>query len=273
MVKDRQDPCLMDEADALMIDQKDIKSLPIRFKEQHIEQYNDFFCVRQLSKDWLYDDKNTYIDELALRFRFVLRLWCRPRDGTIKNQADIAKALADHHVKKYLVFFEKHKIDNIKASHLNDDFNHQLMSAMNGVSSSLFDISKEKVSLAMLSKAVLLLTGFMPAIDSEGTKGLKEMGSHDLPHSRYPVSDHKISKKESQKIIHMIRSLIAFRDQHEKQISKTLKDNLPELTNEMARFFDILFSAYGKKAADEEKLKDHHVSFMTIYRPAKADKD
>ncbi len=156
----------------------------------------DFARVRQLSKSYLAQrPTQDRVDALAEALKEALTNWGAGKRSAprLKTPAQIAVALANEALRERLISLHDHGIQTLGLSEGRrilragllctelDDFDLQLIATLARLADALF-IGNTNVTYPM--KALLLITGLMPAWDSQVRKGLTRAGMPGLRGTR-----------------------------------------------------------------------------------------
>jgi hypothetical protein len=123
-------------------------------------------------------------------------------------------------------------------------FDAGLFSTLNTLGKALF---RENTNATYPMKAALLLTGLMPAFDSQVKNGLHRGGFAGMKKTRYPLPD-KMDGADWKKISRLPFLLGECWNTHEKTIAAGIAQSTrPALINDPGRFFDVLLFMQGNR--------------------------
>jgi hypothetical protein len=212
--------------------------------------HDDFFRVRELGRRYVCDREPGECGALAQALRCVLGSW-----GAGKREApalqgleafERTRARPENHMRlvalaqaqgSALTFVGRRRQGTSVA-----EFERNLFESLIALAQELF-IDNTNVTYPM--KAVLLITGLMPAFDSQVRSGLKRAGLRGMDKTRY-LLPRDSSRADGQKIAQLPFLLgecwKACTDQIYEGIRKSKRSNLGA---EPGRFFDVLLFMQG----------------------------
>jgi len=220
-------------------------------KKYHI----DFFTTKNLSENYLRHINEPSALALAENFGRTLCAWGagRRKAPKIKSYLEITSALLDIIVIETIKFFSGIRITDFKIIGGAPQFGNTAISiedfrkrALNSLIlfSEKFFIGNTGITYPM--KSLLLLTGFMPAWDSQVRKGLSLSGFHGTnAHLLLPDQDDSTAfQKISSLPFYLGDCYTKNKDTFDTAIRES---NYPELISDPGRLFDILFFMQGSK--------------------------
>lgn len=211
----------------------------------------DFAHIRQLSKSYLAQRPTQgLVDELARALRDALNNWGAGKRSAprLKIPTQIAVALADEVLREQLINLhrggiqtlgvnESHRIFRSALCHTElETFDLHLLAILNKLADALF-IGNTNVTYPM--KALLLITGFMPALDSQVRKGLTRAG---MPGLRYrqllPKNAHSAPGRRVCQLPFLLGDCW---ERHNTLLMEGIRASAyPQLSTEPGRVFDVL---------------------------------
>jgi hypothetical protein len=213
----------------------------------------DFAHVRKISSRYLAADVSIErAGELAEALYAALANWgaCTRKAPILRPTQHIAAALSSKALHSRLVCLDRIGLDALDLdpaggrnfiretpfSSLNQ-FDTELLSILEALAHALF-INNTNVTYPM--KALLLITGFMPAFDSQVRKGLQRAGISGFSGTQYLLPKNAY-RAAGQRICHLPFSLgQCWRDNKALLTEAILQSNYPELSTEPGRIFDVI---------------------------------
>lgn len=227
----------------------DIRSAINRFNSSYHE---DFSRVRKISAAYLTALTTQNATALADALRSALMNWgAGARKAPMLHLPSQAAArLCDPNLHAKLVRFDSHQLRGFALSSADKriftteglypsaaHFDADLLGVLKMLAEALF-VNNTNVTYPM--KALLLITGFMPALDSQVRKGLQHAGFQGFSSSRYLLPSDT-QKAAGQKLCRLPFSLGQCWEQNKELLTKAvLKSDHPALQFEPGRVFDIL---------------------------------
>lgn len=209
----------------------------------------DFFTTRNAAEEYQTEISQPRTTALTESLGRTLCAWGagRRKAPKIKTYPEITTALMDTHVIESINFFSNIKIYDLKITDRKivfantrlslEDFKKRLLNVLNLFSKSFF-VGNTSITYPM--KSLLLLTGFMPAWDSQVRKGLALSGFRGTSaHFLLPDQhDCTASLKISSLPFYLADCYSKNKDIFESAIRES---KYPALITEPGRLFDILF--------------------------------
>ncbi|MEH6412476.1 hypothetical protein [Pseudomonas sp. CGJS7] len=230
-------------------EETDICSAINRFNASY---HDDFYTVRQISKAYLSALTPHNAANLADALRHALMSWgAGARKAPLLHlPAQAASALCSPSLHATLVRFDIHQLGafalcsdghRIFASEKlypsTAHFDAELLGVLKMLADALF-IDNTNVTYPM--KALLLITGFMPALDSQVRKGLQNAGVRGFGSPRYLLPSDTL-KAAGQKLCSLPFALGQCWEQNKDHLTDAVqKSDHPGLQTEPGRIFDIL---------------------------------
>ncbi|MDP9531238.1 hypothetical protein Q7L38_01545 [Pseudomonas protegens] len=244
-------PALFNGSDMLRVigEEQDIRSAINSFNSSYHE---DFFRVREVSKAYLATPTPHNAELLADVLRNALLNWgAGSRKAPILHlPAEAAAGLCNPNLHAKLVRFDTHQLGAFALS--SEDrrifttegmypsavhFDAELLGVLRMLADALF-ANNTNVTYPM--KALLLITGFMPALDSQVRNGLKHAGFRGFSSTQYLLPSDTL-KAAGQKLCRLPFSLGHCWGQNKELLIKAVqKSDHPALQVEPGRVFDIL---------------------------------
>jgi len=212
----------------------------------------DFARVRQLSKSYLaLHPAQDLMDALAKALRDALTNWGagKRKAPALKSSAQIAIALADAPLRERLIRLHIGGIQTLGLSESRrilkaglprtelDEFDLHLIATLARLADALF-IGNTNVTYPM--KALLLITGFMPAWDSQVRKGLTRAGMPGLSGTRalLPSTPHTATGRRLCQLPFLLGD--CWERQNALLMAGIAGSAHPQLSAEPGRVFDVL---------------------------------
>ncbi|MGY4525150.1 hypothetical protein [Pseudomonas sp. TE21394] len=212
----------------------------------------DFSNVQVIAERYLQAEPTSeHVALLAQALCTALRNWgaCRRRSPRLRPSAQIESFLRNKQVHKSLVKLSQHSLESFSLSRGGDrvfnpgasfsdarKFDIEILNTLACLASGLF-INNTSVTYPM--KALLLITGLMPALDSQVRKGLRLAGKVGftgqqlLPKSTYQAGGRRIC--------HLPFELGQCWELNRVTLREGVRNSLhPELESALGRVFDIL---------------------------------
>lgn len=230
-------------------------SLVSAINEFNQNYHIDYFTTNNLVKKFLRKTSEACATALAENFGRTLCAWGagKRKAPKIKSFSEITSALLDTRVIESIKFFSGSRMTDFKITGSTIEI-ADTASSIENFKKSLFDslrlFSNEffigNTSITYPMKSLLLLTGFMPAWDSQVRKGLSLSGfcgtnSHFLLPDQH---DSTAFQKISSLPFYLGDCYTKNKDAFDTAIRES---NYPELLCEPGRLFDILFFMQGSK--------------------------
>lgn len=218
--------------------------------------HRDYFSVRQLSGQYLLTPNATTAAPLAKELSDVLYRWGagNRKAPSVRPLADLEKALLDPRALKLLTSLVSRQMatlsltgtgNSLKRSILIStvaSFDADLLDVLSFISSR-FLIGNTNVTYPM--KALMMLTGFMPALDSQVRQGLGIAGFAGTNATRFllPQTSKNI---EALKLTRLPFYLADCFSKHSALLDSAIKaSRYPALVSEPGRVFDVLLFMQG----------------------------
>jgi hypothetical protein len=216
--------------------------------------HQDFFRVRALARTYLAEPQYAVtVDPLSHELRRVLANWGAGRREAPQLQpfhqfqavlmdpdrhALLSELAVGSLTTLSLVGGKNRLVGGIGTSTVLSAFDSNLLRAFNALSVGLF-VKNTNVTYPM--KALLLITGFMPALDSQVRKGLGKGGFVGCNKTQFlipPDTDCADGKKVSRLPFYLADGYM----RHSALINRAVAaSNYPVLATEVGRLFDVLF--------------------------------
>lgn len=214
----------------------------------------DYFGVRCLAKTYLLGKTPSLItaNPLAVALHDVLGRWgaALRKAPTRRSVADISKALMNPRLHGYLNKFANVKLTDLALNNKGireinatgefatlAQFDDGLLETLNTLAAGLF-INNTNVTYPM--KALLLITGFMPAFDGQVRKGLKRAGFSGVEKTRFLLPQNTFNA-DGKKICALPFYMSDCFHQYNGIIQRAITaSNYSALTGEIGRVFDVL---------------------------------
>lgn len=217
------------------------------------EQYHgDYFVVSKASKEYLANLNETNAVKLAKVLRRALLSWgaAKRKAPSVKDVTLIAKTLLSTDLHRLLLSFATNGITKLPSRTAMQfgkglgTFEESLVDLLNVISEEIF-CGNKNVTYPM--KALLLLTAFMPALDSQVRRGLAIAGFRGMSATSYPLPGHA-TLTSAKKITRLPFYLDqCFKNHFETFKAITSETKYPELIDHPGRLFDILFFMQGSE--------------------------
>ena len=201
------------------------------------EYHKDYEDVRKLAKLYFGNkscDDNTKV--LAVKLRNVLCSWgaSKRKAPHLKETAIIVKFLVREDVRLILKRFGDR----------DEEVVIHLISVLQMFSDEIFE---KNTNVTYPMKALLLLTGFMPALDSQVREGLKKSNFSGFSSTQFLMPD-SVKSVNAHKILSLYHHLMECQKKYNNLLSSVAEHSkYPHLTNETGRIFDILFFMNAKR--------------------------
>lgn len=226
--------------------------------------HTDYFSVRCLAKSYLAVNTENTANSLAVTMHDVLKRWGaeRQKAPTRKSLTDLTKALTDPELHALLCRFAHLPLTNLTFNaqaerqiigHSLRQFDEDLIRALNLLANGFFT-NNTNVTYPM--KALLLITGFMPALDSQVKGGLYKAGFSGVNATQFllpGVNGGVNAKKICALPFYMGSCFTKYSEIINNSISMS---NYPALKGEIGRVFDVLL--FVQESCDISTLELQH---------------
>lgn len=229
----------------------------------------DYFSVRGLAKVYLSSSAPTQMDTNALAcvLHVVLKRYGaeKQKAPTRRSIAEMEKALLDGEIFRLLQFFSAHSLITIgvdagvrtSAANILDTDNN-LVRVLRLLGERLFT-NNTNVTYPM--KALMLITGYMPALDSQVKSGLADTGISGINTTQFllPDSANELRGKKITRLPYILAACYA------NPVSRAIIDNAIQasqyksLAAEIGRVFDVLLFMQAKGQRHLLAYESQHV--------------
>jgi hypothetical protein len=232
----------------------DSSSIAAVIDEFSHEYHEDFFEARSIACEYLADShiKEENIRYLACCLRSVLISWGagKRKAPKVHRDAELTSFLRDSYLHSDLYKLAKTSLTTLNFNQRSrqlsgaeirtvPEFDSTLLSVLNKLSNGLF-IGNTNVTYPM--KAVMLLTGLMPAFDSQVRAGLKYVGFEGVHKTQYLLPSDGSTSADAKKLTRFPFILGNCWAEHTDVLNEgAQKSCYPRLVKEPGRLFDILF--------------------------------
>ena len=237
--------------------------------------HNDYRLVRMLAKEYLAEPIRENVASLAVALRTVLEGWGagKRKAPNVQELAALEAALLNPEFSALLVGFTNREISTLRVKNGTsrlignsadkeqlEEFDKRLILVLNAISKS-FLIANTNVTYPL--KVLLLLTGFMPAFDSQVRSGLARAGFPGIKSNQFLLPS-VVNRPQGKKLAHLPFYLgECFASNEPLLRSAVVQSDYPWLVNEPGRLLDILFFMQG--STDSTLIK-----FSTVFSGWKA---
>jgi hypothetical protein len=225
----------------------DVRGITSAIDDFRGSYHEDFRLARSAAQRYsAQPDRNCAI-ELAHRVGTSLRNWGadRRRAPAMRPDAEIATFLSNNlqslkqlaglgeRVAEFAIDTQFRSCPGLA----NVAFDRVLLNTLSGLSSGLFRGNR---SVTYPMKALLLITGLTPALDSQVRRGLRLAGFKGVDRTQFllPRDPHSTDGKKISRLPFVIGE--CFRNDRETLIAGVRASRHPELENEIGRLFDVL---------------------------------
>lgn len=215
----------------------------------------DYFGVRCLAKTYLTTTPSLRTaNPLAVALYDVLGRWGAGRRGapTHRPFADISTVLMDQELHDRLNKFANVTLTTLALDNAGkrailgdgrfaspDQFDTDLIGTLNVLANGLFS---DNTNVTYPMKALLLITGFMPAFDSQVKKGLTRAGLSGVKNKTQYLLPKDALRADGKKICSLPFYMAQCFENHIELIEQAIiESNYPTLIGEIGRVFDVLF--------------------------------
>ena len=227
------------------------------FREDY---HQDYHRVRPLGMHYLASSVviQATVSQLAISLRSVLQNWGAGKRSApaLKPYGDFVKTLSSDHIHRYLADLSGYSVHKMRVvngqrlfvghqsnSDLFSSFDTVLIWCLNNLAQGLFIDAN---TATYPTKTILLITGLMPAFDSQVRKGLHRGGFAGMSETSFLLS-RDASSTNCKKLSRLPFLLGECWEQNNKLIrAAARRSNHPDLENEPGRIFDILLFMQAK---------------------------
>ena len=254
----------------------DARAIGEAIDEFSSDYYEDFEDVRSKATEYLASTvpDHALVDELSRRLRYTLRVWGAGRRAAalVQPRARLAEALLDGQLHTQLgrlgsLSLANFDIDNGRRVLLGvnewtvGSFDDALIDALNRLSEDLL-IDNTNVTYPM--KALLLLTGLLPALDGQVRRGLSHAGLRGLDASalKIPLDADTTAGKKVTRLPYLLGKCWqtysqVFRD-------GCTRSSRGQIENSLGRLFDVLLFMQGSQKLHIFELSNTHSPWFAL---------